>query len=146
MKLFKRKMSKKQKAALNALADGIECGAKLHPQARTSVLQEDMDGTLRTCALGAALACQWAKDGREIEGFMTESYRAFTKTSYDDILALYGVENKSGLNLIRVHPDKSEVLEMVADEYMYVADLIWHLNDWTRWSREQIAAFLRELE
>lgn len=146
MKLFNRKMSKKQKAALNALADGIECGAKLHPQARTSLLQEDMDGTLRTCALGSALACQWAKEGREIGGFDTESYQAFVKTGYDDILALYGVKNKSNLRLIRVQSGKSEKLEMVADEYMYVADLIWHLNDWVRWDREQIAAFLRELE
>lgn len=146
MKLFKRKMGKKQKAALNALADGIECGAKLHPQAQTSILMEDMTGTLKTCALGAALACQWAKEGREIGKYDTESFTQFGKTSYDEILALYGVENKTGLNLIRVQHAIRDEREMVADEYHSVADFIWHLNDWAHWSREQIAAFLRELE
>lgn len=145
VKLFKRKMGKKQKAALNALADGIECGAKLRPQAQGSLLKyiEMVDGTdcYGTCALGAALECRWMQNGTVLN---EETEKAFRSTEYDTILSIYGVQNRAMEKRIQVRDVDGNLYSITMDAD--VSGLIWQLNDKALWTREQIAAFLRECE
>jgi len=136
-------MGKKQKAALNALAEGIECGAKLRPQCQMGLMQPiDREQNYGSCALGAAAECALVKQGVQIDASAIELIR---QTGYDEILAAYGVMNRVGLNYITVEDGRGNQVR-VADDNADIAGLIWHLNDWQLWTRERIAAFLRELE
>lgn len=141
MKLFKRKMGKKQKAALNALADGIECGAQLHPQSLGNLAVEDFSSgeqVLKTCALGAALEYVWVKQGKTLNA---DTLREFRSTSYDAILELYGVPNEQiGFNRI------VEIDGCAFKDEADISTIIWNLNDQVLKSREEIAAILRTLE
>src|SRR5258705_13259811 len=143
MKLFKRKMTKKQKTAINALADGIECGAKLRPQCRAGLMrivdedQNEKTGMFGSCALGAAYECALIKKGIKID---REVIYAIIRMSFDDILKEYGVTNRVGLNYIEVETDLGD-MRRVADQDADVSALIWRLNDWMNWTREQIAQF-----
>jgi hypothetical protein len=139
MKLFKRKMGKKMKAAINALADGIECGAKLRPQA-TGNLAKTSEG-IRTCALGAALECQWIKQGKQLN---LNTAAEFKSAKYDDILLEYGIVNRPLERLIVVRDVDEDQFTVSRDAD--ICGLIWQLNDKALWTREQIAAFLRDLE
>jgi len=145
MKLFSRKMNKKQKAALNALADGIECGAKLHPQTCGALVHEsgyvDETITFKTCALGAALECAWVKEGKALTPGTLETFR---RVEYDTIMQIYGVDNRKLEHRIVVEDCDGEKLTIDSDPD--VVGLIWQLNDRANWKREQIAAFLRDLE
>lgn len=158
MKLYARKLGKKQKAALNALADGIECGAALIPRQSSGSLlsfqgMEDGGDVYGVCALGAALACAWNKQGKPLPTLENKSaWDEFRSTGYNDILGAYGVENKTGLNLIQrpqlepeVNPKTTDYLRVV-DGDNDLAELIWHLNDWLHWTPKRIADFLRSAE
>lgn len=138
MKLFNRKMGKKQKAALNALADGIECGAKLRPQTWETLFQYDAetDG-YASCALGAAWECALLKQGKSID---FDCYSGIGNVDYGDILTAYGVVNRNMDRLIEIDE------QWVADTRSDISGLIWGLNDRLEWSREHIAQFLRDLE
>lgn len=145
MKLFKRKLGKKQKAALNALADGIECGAKLRPQAQGNLVKymgmENEKDTYGTCALGAALECHWVQNGMVLN---EETEKAFRSTEYDTILSIYGVQNRAMEKRIQVRDIDGDLYSLTMDAD--ICGLIWQLNDKALWTREQIAAFLRECE
>jgi hypothetical protein len=67
MRLFKRPLGKKAKAAINALADGIECGAKLHPEGIGALATHPYgdETQLQTCALGAGNDRRLAVDAGE---------------------------------------------------------------------------------
>lgn len=144
MKLFQRKMGKKMKAAINALADGIECGAQLRPQARGNLARTTFNGeqtAYQTCALGAALECQWVKNGMQLN---EETEKAFRSTEYDAILGIYGVNNRQLEQQIEVKQVDGDMYRVTSDAD--ICGLIWQLNDKALWTREQIAAFLREAE
>lgn len=138
MKLFNRKMNKKQKAALNALADGIECGAQLHPQAVGNLAADYEDAGYATCALGAALECLWVKQGKTLNA---ETVKAFRSTSYDAILEAYGVPTTQ-IGVKRIVEIDGREFKDEAD----ISTIIWNLNDHALKSREEIAAILRTLE
>lgn len=145
MKLFKRKLGKKQKAALNALADGIECGAKLRPHQATGGLFKSIGFELGqrvygTCALGAAAECALFKQGVTDE--TERKYKICSFTDYGDILALYGLKDRTADQPIKVG-DSEVVMDCEGDA---ISTLIYRLNDQDGWERERIAAFLRECE
>ena len=147
MKLFKRKLNKKQKAALNALADGIECGAKLRPQQATGGLFKSVDYDKKTmqyiygtCALGAAAECALVKLGVTDE--IVRKHKIQGMGDYDEILALYGLEDRRADRIIKV--EETSIVD--EDEGQAISTLIYRLNDQQGWERERIAAFLRECE
>lgn len=150
MKLFKRKMGKKQKAAINALADGIECGAKLHPQVTAQLagnVGTDTQFQWGTCALGAAAVCKLAQDAPLTDDRMKE-IRDF---SHDQILGLYGLkDDPSSDRRIKIDFEKYHGVAGLFSESISpgtpLAEIVWHLNDWYKMSRENIAQFLRDLE
>ena len=131
------------KAAINALADGIECGAKLRPQVLGSLCESARNEAgayvYGSCALGAAYECALMKDGKS-EAQRIADMRA--QSDYDEILALYGVVDRTA--------DQLNTLEDCGitweGESQAVSSTIYRLNDLLGWSREKIAAFLRELE
>jgi hypothetical protein len=148
MKLFKRKMSKKMKAALNALADGIECGAKLRPQVfgglwKSKYVQQSATLTYGTCALGAAVECALRREGVSEDEI---PQRVAGSTDYSQILALYGLKDRSADCDLRVRNQDEDYLVIDNGENDTIATLIYRLNDQLEWTREQIAAFLRDLE
>jgi len=138
-------MSKKQKAALNALAEGIECGAQLRPQARGGLVKQARWNPdkhtydCQTCALGAAAECAFMRRGMdEFERLDLICYM----TDYNAILALYDVKERESERSI-ILEDQDVISQGEPDA---IATLIYRLNDQLEWSRERIAAFLRELE
>ena len=146
MKLFKRKMSKKLKTAIHALADGIECGAKLRPQCIGSLMKcvGSEAGTLvyGSCALGAAAECKIRAIVQDMpEATLKAKVQGITK--YSDILAMYGVQDRSADRTIAVEGDFNIVSNGEPDA---ISTLIYRLNDQREWTREQIAAFLRDLD
>lgn len=142
MKLFKRKLSAKQREALARLADGIECGAKLRPQAHNKLFAKiqgnpDSKPEYWSCALGAALECAVIKQGKE---FVPADYDSLGLVDYDDILKMYGVTTQATMITLDIEGKE------IADPDTSVDDVIYRLNDWLHWSREKIAQFLREVE
>lgn len=137
MKLFKRKLSDKQRAALARLADGIECGAKLRPQVHNKLFDWVSNEDFGSCAIGAALEC--AKIEQEGE-FDPNRYVGLGSNDYGDVLAMYGVTTTAQMKTVVIE-DKE-----ITDKDAGVDDLIYRLNDWLLWSRERIAQFLREVE
>lgn len=150
MKLFKRKMSKKLKTAINALADGVECGAKLHPQATAQLagnVGTDEVFQWGTCALGAAVVCKLAQDGPLTD----EQMKSIRNFSHDQILALYGLEADPSADRVVIidfekYEGSSDIFSGAISPGTPLGEIIWHLNDWYRMSREDIARFLRDLE
>ena len=151
MKLFKRKMGKKMKTAVNALADGIECGAKLHPRVEGKLAgrfgyDDEPEFKWGTCALGAAAVCYRAKT----EPITDAVLKDIKNTNHSSILALYSVPDRSIENMVEIdfakYPGKKNGFSgKVLDGYT-ISEMIWRLNDWYHMSREDIARFLRDLE
>lgn len=145
MKLFKRKLSQKMKAALNALADGIDCGAKYHPQVIGALLKpildtEMNDWTFGTCALGAAYECALRNNGETDEN---EIKRALNRCNdYNDILAHYGLQDRGSVQPITL--ENAILSEGKGSDSL--CTVIYGLNDRLGWSRERIAQFLRDAE
>lgn len=137
MRLFKRKLSVKQKEALSRLADGIECGAKLRPQTFERLFGRLDSETYGSCAMGAAWECAVIARGEIIE---FEDYLYPSSIEYGDILKTYGVTNSAQMKTIMIE-DKE-----ITDQWAGIDDVIYRLNDWLLWSRERIAQFLREVE
>lgn len=143
MKIFKRKLSTKQYAAIQRLADGIECGAKIRPQTTKMFFDElGENRQLASCALGAAWECAMIdKYGADI---VTPQYLhgsiADERFSMESVLATYGF--KSTAKMIETHLEGRNL----CNEFTYLSSLIVRLNDDFGWSRERIAEFLREVE
>lgn len=138
MKIFKNKLSAGQREALKRLADGIECGAKLRPQGFSALFHVTSEpGVIASCALGAALECKMIEQGVEVK---PESLGETIDTSYSAILKQYGVTTQA--QIIDVELNECEPVAFESDN---IYDVIIRLNDSRRWSREQIAAFLREV-
>lgn len=137
MRIFKNKLSAGQREALKRLADGIECGAKLRPQGFEALFQLKSDYQYASCALGAAWECELVKKGVEI----TSEYIRMEQDDWFNsaVLESYGVTTKA--QMIDVEIDG----EAIAFEMDEIDDVIIRLNDHRRWTREQIAAFLREV-
>lgn len=137
MKIFKNKLSAGQREALKRLADGIECGAKLRPQGFTALFHVTSEpGVIASCALGAALECNMVERGIEV---FPQSLAETFDTSYSAILKLYGVTTKAEISDVEINN------EPIAFETDTIYEIIIRLNDTRRWSREKIAAFLREV-
>lgn len=150
MQLFAKKMGKKTKAALNALAEGIECGAKLRPQvtgglARSVTIEPREDGrrnyTYGTCALGAALDCALRKQGLDEQAALQKIREL---NDYDAILQLYDLQDRTATRQIVL--DTHDVPLLEKGETQAFSTLIWRLNDTLNWERERIAQFLRDAE
>lgn len=137
MRIFKNKLSAGQREALKRLADGIECGAKLRPQGFTALFHTTATGEIASCALGAALECKMIEQGVEVK---PKSLGETIDTSYPAILKQYGVTTQA--QIIDVELNECEPVAFESDN---IYDVIIRLNDSRRWSREKIAAFLREV-
>lgn len=141
MKLFKRKLSAKQKEALNRLADGIECGAKLRPQTQKKLIgildDDNGENVYGSCALGAAWECAQIEQGLEVN--LSEA-ASLGRINYLEILKAYGVTTQAKMKTVFIEDRE------ITDANAGVDDLIIRLNDWLLWSRERIAQFLREVE
>lgn len=137
MKIFKNKLSAGQREALKRLADGIECSAKLRPQGFTALFHVTSEpGIIASCALGAAYECSLIEQGVE---FKPASLAESIDTSYTTILKCYGVTTRAAIADVEING------EPIAFESDGIDDVIIRLNDSRRWSREKIAAFLREV-
>lgn len=144
MRLFTQKLSEHQKAALKALAEGIECGAALRPQGIEQLFSrivpetytEDEPQQYASCALGAAWECHMIKTGKSVD---LDCDVGIGKIDYDDILKAYGVN--ISLKTIPIMVDGVAIQERIS-----VIELIWHMNDFLKFTRERIAQVLREAE
>lgn len=137
MKIFKNKLSAGQREALKRLADGIECGAKLRPQGFEALFQLKSDYQYASCALGAAWECKLVKKGVEITSEYIRMEQDYWLNSA--VLESYGVTTKA--QMIDVEIDGKPI----SFEMDKIDDVIIRLNDIRRWSREEIAQFLREV-
>lgn len=133
MKIFKNKLSAGQREALKRLADGIECGAKLRPQGFNDLFHATSTGEPASCALGAALECSLIEQGVDVNP------NTLRETEYSTILKQYGVTTQAQIIDVELNG------EAIAYESDDITNVILRLNDSRRWSREQIAAFLREV-
>jgi hypothetical protein len=70
--------------------------------------------------------------------------KAFRSVEYDDILKRYGIINRPLEQQIVVKNIEGD--DYTVDQNPDICGLIWQLNDKALWTREQIAAFLRDLE
>lgn len=142
MQLFLTPLTTQQKAALNALADGIECGAALRPQGFEQMFMQDYEPMqIKTCALGAAYECKLAEQGKnDFNGISREELLRLNKTPYVDVLKMYGVENHETAARWDVNADNG------FDPETSLVIVIWALNDRFKWTREAIAAWLRTLK
>lgn len=137
MRIFKNKLSAGQREALKRLADGIECGAKLRPQGFTELFPITSSSKYASCALGAAWECKLIGQGLELTPSIID--QSENTLCHCQILESYGVTTKA--QIIDVEID-GESIAFDSDE---IDDVIIRLNDSRRWTREQIAAFLREV-
>lgn len=136
MKIFKKKLSAGQREALGRLADGIECGAKLRPQGFTALFHATSTGQYASCALGAAYECALIEQGIQVK---PQSLAETLDTSYRHILKCFGVTTRAEIADVEIDGDP------IAYETDGIEEVIIRLNDSRRWSREKIAAFLREV-
>lgn len=142
MKLFKRKLGKKQYAAIQRLAAGIECGAAIRPQAIGHFYDSSKDGQFTSCALGAAWECAMIdKHGAEV---VTPNYLRDSMEdpyfSMNTIVEIYGF--RTNVDMIETFIENRRL----CGEFTHLSMIIVKLNDEWKWSREQIAQFLREIE
>lgn len=142
MKIFKRKLTPKQYAAIQHLADGIECGAAIRPQAIGKFFEPTENGQVTSCALGAAWECAMIeKRGAEAitPAFLQEGIDEpdFTMES---VLKLYGFKSRARMI------EQSYEGQKLCTDFTGLSVLILRLNDDFKWSRERIAQFLREIE
>lgn len=150
MQLYTEPLSIEQKAAINALADDMECGAKLHPKATGTLFHLEPLGVgnslqVSTCALGAAHACRMQREGTPIPTVIDlRSEFSWDGQNAETVLESYGIEDRT--------PDNERYIELPDGEPYHIPGLnplsviIWTLNDQFDASREFIAAWLRTLE
>lgn len=150
MQLYTEPLTSEQKAAINALADDMEYGARLHPKATGTLFHLEPLGVgnllqVSTCALGAALVCHKQRENEPIP--VTVDLRSefpWTGDNTESVLDLYGVEDR--------YPECEQVIDLPdGNEYGIstlnpFSEIIWTLNDQFDASREFIAAWLRTLE
>lgn len=150
MQLYTEPLTIEQKAAIKALADDMECGAKLHPKATGTLFHLAPLGVgnslqVSTCALGAALACRKQREDEPIP--ITVQWRnefPWMGDNTESVLDLYGVEDR--------YPDCEQVIDLPdGNEYGIstlnpFSEIIWTLNDQFDASREFIATWLHTLE
>lgn len=148
MQLYTEPLTIEQKAAINALADGIECGAKLRPQTQGAafrVIPLDEAEQICSCALGAALECHLNSVGITIDLSDREKLQTLAETRHSEILTFYGVENQHIEHAFWVDTPNGYVERYAFNESESLSGIVWRMNDYLYWTREEIAAWLRQL-
>lgn len=144
MQIFEQPLTEQEIASIHKLADGIECGAKLRPQTQGAPFRfiplNDTE-VLCSCALGAALECHLNSQGITLDLKDTDKMQAVADTRHSVILELYGVENQHITHAFWI--DDPEPYMFHDSETL--SGIIWRLNDYLYWTREEIAAWLRQL-
>lgn len=145
MQLFEEPLTPEQKAGFAALADDIECGAKLHPQGRGNLIYHSGSSPshFRTCALGATWECRLIQEGVTDQQERYERMQALTNNQYDQIVKPYGLDNL----IFDRNPEPAAMTGGYIDTFGFtVVNVIWRMNDNLHMTREQIAAWLRTLD
>lgn len=151
MQLYNEPLTDTQKAAITALADDMECGAKLHPKGTGILFQSTHLGVgngwqVHTCALGAAYACRVQRELGSVPTILENprDIGTWNTMSADGIMALYGIEDNYPDHRYNIpFPDGSKYK---TPTNVPLSEIIWTMNDQLDMSREQIAAWLRTLE
>lgn len=144
MQIFDEPLTEQQITSIHKLADGIECGAKIRPQTQGAsfrIMPLDRTYQLCSCALGAALECHLNSVGITVDTTDKEKLQTLAETKHSAILEFYGVENQHITHAFWI---KGEV-EYLFSETETLSGIIWRMNDYLYWTREQIADWLRQL-
>lgn len=144
MQIFDEPLTEQQIASIHKLADGIECGAKIRPQAQGAsfrIMPLDKTDQLCSCALGAALECHLNNQGITLDIGDRETLQSLAEIKHSAILEFYGVENQHITHAFWIKDD----VEYLFSEAERLSGIIWRMNDYLYWTREQIADWLRQL-
>lgn len=116
------------------LSEGMFLGSAIHPQGFGALAAYDKGGTVRTCALGAALVAVGAinKDGEIVGGRIRA---CIYQQLWPEI---------AGIDEVKCPVCPSFARNQ--DSNLAVVNMITHLNDNHRWSREKIAEWAAGLE
>lgn len=147
MQIFEQPLTAQEIASIHRLADGIECGAKLRPQTQGTAFRFmplNETEVLCSCALGAALECHLVNQGITIDFKDPDKMQAVADTRHSEILEFYGVENQHITHAFWIDGNDAHESYMFHDSET-LSGIIWRLNDYLYWTREEIAAWLRQL-
>lgn len=148
MQIFEQPLTEQEIASIHKLADGIECGAKLRPQTQGQAFRFmplNETEVLCSCALGAALECHLNSLGVTLDLKDPDKLQAAAETPHSKIMELYGVENQHITHAFWIDEHNGHVERYMFNESESLSGIIWRLNDYLYWTREEIAAWLRQL-
>src|SRR5688500_5093984 len=97
MQFFTEPLTAEETSAIHAFADGIECGAALHPRGFGRLFAAEWNGDdqpllIRTCAFGAALECKLVEQGITLGTVRRQTDLIdYNATNLREILEMYDV-------------------------------------------------------
>lgn len=144
MQIFEQPLTEQEIASIHRLADGIECGAKLRPQTQGKSFGFNEADEICSCALGAAMECHLNAQGITLDLKDPDKMQTVAETRPSEILELYGVENQHIADAFWIDGNSDHESYMF-HEFESLSGIIWRLNDYLYWTREEIAAWLRQL-
>ena len=133
------------------LSDAIRAGSKMHPASKTGWIEKAADGTVRTCALIAAV------EGAGIVSYDGQGWRL----GPDGRLCDVKIDPRTGvlIDTPSINLEMPEAWKPITDRHELppceckiagvsseVGVIIWHLHDIHMWSREAVAEWIGTIE